>query len=175
MLTTFPVMDFVLRLIIRANYHLDHTQPWTLAEGIPTPSLVECISRRMMLEMSHPQSRIYLVNNGSIRFIESPNECSIAKFTGRSILGELALSTEDSLPIVESFEEELLNETLMSDNFTPQFNELKGSHAKFDRILQHPHLKADFQEIKDLFPEEQRQQETKKESVQQKQHELWNV
>lgn len=76
---------------------------------------------------------------------------------------------------MESFEEELLNETLMSDNFTPQFNELKGSHAKFDRILQHPHLKADFQEIKDLFPEEQRQQETKKESVQQKQHKLWNV
>lgn len=70
-LNCYPVMDFVLRLVIRGIYHLEYTQPWTLAEAIPTSHLAECISRRLFLDIYHPQSRIYILNNGSIRFIES--------------------------------------------------------------------------------------------------------
>jgi uncharacterized UBP type Zn finger protein len=97
-------MDFILRLIIRGIYHLDHQQPWRLSEYIPTETLANSLSRKLKIDVSKLQPKMWQINNCSIKFVESADECIIMKLNIRSLLSDMAPSTEDSLPIVESFE-----------------------------------------------------------------------
>jgi hypothetical protein len=62
---------------------------------------------------------MWQINNGTIKFIENAYECTLVKLNSRSLLSEMALSTEDSLLIDESFEEEFLTEGSINEVTTP--------------------------------------------------------